>query len=78
MWKRIGSFNKRENHGNSEKQLCALCVQLQKENDELKEKLSSLKGMRKKKEYSIAPTLYTFYKNNVQLNRVARYYSSIK
>ena len=39
---------------------------------QLKEQLSILQGEGKKKQYTINPTLYTFYKNNVQKNRISR------
>ena len=42
------------------------------ENSQLKEQLSILQGEGKKKQYTINPTLYTFYKNNVQKNRISR------
>ena len=42
------------------------------ENSQLKEQIAILQGEGKRKQYTIAPTLYTFYKNNAQKNRISR------
>ena len=52
--------------------MCMNCIKLLQENSQLKEQLAVLQGEGKKKQYTIAPTLYTFYKNNVQKNRISR------
>ena len=52
------------------------CIRLMQENSQLREQLAILQGERKKKQYTINPTLFTFYKNNVQKNRISRYVSS--
>ena len=53
-------------------EICANCIKLMQENSQLKEQLAILQGEGKKKQYTINPTLYTFYKNNVQKNRISR------
>ena len=52
------------------------CIRLMQENSQLREQLAILQGEGKRKEYTINPTLFTFYKNNVQKNRISRYASS--
>ena len=39
----------------------------------LREENMELTGKNQKKQYTIAPTLYTYYKNNILKNRVSRY-----
>ena len=53
-------------------EICANCIKLMQENSQLKEQLAIMQGEGKKKQYTINPTLYTFYKNNVQKNRISR------
>ena len=53
-------------------EVCGNCIRLMQENSQLKEQIAILLGEGKKKQYTIAPTLYTFYKNNVQKNRISR------
>ena len=53
-------------------EVCANCIRLMQENSQPKEQIAVLKGEGKRKQYTIAPTLYTFYKNNVQKNRISR------
>lgn len=53
--------------------VCMNCIKLMQENSQLKEQIAILQGEGKRKQYTIAPTLYTFYKNNVQKNRISRY-----
>ena len=53
--------------------VCMNCIRLMQENSQLKEQIAVLSGEGKKKQYTIAPTLYTFYKNNVQKNRISRF-----
>ena len=52
--------------------VCMNCIKLMQENSQLKEQIAILQGEGKRKQYTIAPTLYTFYKNNVQKNRISR------
>ena len=53
-------------------EICTNCIKLMQENSQLKEQLAVLQGEGRKKQYTINPTLYTFYKNNVQKNRISR------
>lgn len=78
MWRRRKSSNTDKKQANESAQtkdneVCPRCIQLMQENSQLREELAILKGEGKKKEYTINPTLYTFYKNNVQKHRVSRY-----
>ena len=57
---------------NKKPEICANCIKLMQENSQLKEQLAILQGEGRKKQYTINPTLYTFYKNNVQKNRISR------
>ena len=59
-------------------EICANCIKLMQENSQLKEQLAIMQGEGKKKQYTINPTLYTFYKNNVQKNRISRYEDDFK
>lgn len=54
-------------------EICTNCIKLMQENSQLKEQLAVLQGEGRKKQYTINPTLYTFYKNNVQKNRISRW-----
>ncbi|KAK8789799.1 hypothetical protein WA158_006579 [Blastocystis sp. Blastoise] len=56
---------------------CQNCIRLTQELNTLKEKLAVSESMTKKKNFSIAPTLYTFYRNNVMKNRISRAASQI-
>ncbi|KNB42372.1 serine threonine protein, partial [Blastocystis sp. subtype 4] len=58
-------------------EICTNCIKLMQENSQLKEQLAVLQGEGRKKQYTINPTLYTFYKNNVQKNRISRAASQI-
>ncbi len=77
MWRRKKPTDKdvkskSEEQGNKMDEVCANCIRLMQENSQLKEQIAVLKGEGKRKQYTIAPTLYTFYKNNVQKNRISR------
>ena len=52
---------------------CRNCIKLTQDLNTLKEKLAVYESQTRKKNFSIAPTLYTFYKNNVMKNRISRY-----
>ena len=52
---------------------CRNCIKLTQELNTLKEKLAVYESQTSKKNFSISPTLYTFYKNNVMKNRISRY-----
>lgn len=64
--------NPNENVESKKQEVCMNCIKLMQENSQLKEQIAILSGEGKKKQYTIAPTLYTFYKNNVQKNRISR------
>ena len=77
MWRRKKTADKdakskQEDQGGKSEEVCANCIRLMQENSQLKEQIAVLKGEGKRKQYTIAPTLYTFYKNNVQKNRISR------
>ena len=83
MWRRRKSSDgaKRQTETTDyakDNEVCPKCIQLMQENSQLKEELAILKGEGKRKQYTINPTLYTFYKNNVQKNRISRYAELIK
>ena len=82
MWRRKKTADKdakskQEDQGSKSEEVCANCIRLMQENSQLKEQIAVLKGEGKRKQYTIAPTLYTFYKNNVQKNRISRAASQI-
>ena len=52
------------------------CIRLMQENSQLREQLAILQGEGKKKQYTMNPMLFSFYKNNGQKNRISRYVSS--
>ena len=62
-----------QNVESKKQEVCMNCIKLMQENSQLKEQIAILSGEGKKKQYTIAPTLYTFYKNNVQKNRISRW-----
>ena len=77
MWRRKKTTIKEEKSTNQqaetkETDLCPNCIRLMQENSQLKEQIAVLSGEGRRKQYTIAPTLYTFYKNNVQKNRITR------
>ena len=73
MWRRKKPTQPSETESKQTKNgVCMNCIKLLQENSQLKEQLAILQGEGKKKQYTIAPTLYTFYKNNVQKNRISR------
>ena len=77
MWRRkkpskVDQVSDDQKSGNAKPEICSNCIRLMHENSQLKEQLSILQGEGKKKQYTINPTLYTFYKNNVQKNRISR------
>ena len=51
---------------------CSNCIKLMQEISQLREENIALKGNKQRKCYSIAPTLYTYYKSNILKNRVSR------
>lgn len=77
MWRRRKVQQKDENQLEPYKNgTCMNCIRLMQENSQLREQLAILQGEGKRKQYTINPTLFTFYKNNVQKNRISRYVSS--
>lgn len=52
---------------------CTNCIKLMQEVSQLREENSALKLSKQRKRYTIAPTLYTYYKNNILKNRVSRF-----
>ena len=77
MWRRKKATaspgeTQREEEVPKKEEVCMNCIKLMQENSQLKEQLAILSGEGKRKQYTIAPTLYTFYKNNVQKNRISR------
>ena len=73
MWRRKKPTQPSETESKQESNgVCMNCIKLLQENSQLKEQLAVLQGEGKRKQYTIAPTLYTFYKNNVQKNRISR------
>ena len=77
MWRRkksskVDQVSDDQKSGNAKPEICSNCIRLMQENSQLKEQLAVLQGEGKKKQYTINPTLYTFYKNNVQKNRISR------
>lgn len=77
MWRRKKTTIKEEKTVSQqaetkETDLCPNCIRLMQENSQLKEQIAVLSGEGRRKQYTIAPTLYTFYKNNVQKNRITR------
>ena len=73
MWRRKKPIQPSETESKQESNgVCMNCIKLLQENSQLKEQLAVLQGEGKRKQYTIAPTLYTFYKNNVQKNRISR------
>lgn len=68
-----GDRSEDHQHESCDNDVCSNCIHLLQENSQLKEQLDVLLGRVKRKQYTIAPTLYTFYRNNVQKNRVSRY-----
>ena len=65
MWRRkkpskVDQVSDDQKSGNAKPEICSNCIRLMQENSQLKE------------QYTINPTLYTFYKNNVQKNRISR------
>ena len=78
MWRRKKAAAQNNDNPSSESSqkkpdVCMNCIKLMQENSQLKEQIAILQGEGKRKQYTIAPTLYTFYKNNVQKNRISRY-----
>ena len=78
MWRRKKAAAQNNDNPSSESsqkkpEVCMNCIKLMQENSQLKEQIAILQGEGKRKQYTIAPTLYTFYKNNVQKNRISRY-----
>ena len=57
---------------NSSPMPCANCIKLMQEISQLREENNELKCSKQRKQYTIAPTLYTYYKNNMIKNRVSR------
>ena len=57
----------------SDSALCPNCYKLMQEIAMLREENMELTRKNQKKQYTIAPTLYTYYKNNILKNRVSRY-----
>ena len=51
---------------------CPNCIKLMQEIAALREENLQLTRMNQRKQYTIAPTLYTYYKNNILKNRVSR------
>ena len=77
MWRRKKNttVDTSSNNGESEQKkqdMCMNCIKLMQENSQLREQIAVMKGEGKRKQYTIAPTLYTFYKNNVEKNRISR------
>ena len=77
MWRRkkpskVDQLSEDQKTGSAKSEICSNCIRLMQENSQLKEQLAVLQGEGKKKQYTINPTLYTFYKNNVQKNRISR------
>ena len=77
MWRRKKNTtaDTSSNNGETEQkkpEVCMNCIKLMQENSQLREQIAVLKGEGKRKQYTIAPTLYTFYKNNVQKNLISR------
>ncbi|KAM7457722.1 hypothetical protein BLSTO_01509 [Blastocystis sp. subtype 1] len=78
MWRRKKPTQPSETESKQESNgVCMNCIKLLQENSQLKEQLAVLQGEGKRKQYTIAPTLYTFYKNNVQKNRISRAASQV-
>lgn len=78
MWRRKKTSVQNDENPSSDtsskkSDVCMNCIKLMQENSQLKEQIAILSGEGKRKQYTIAPTLYTFYKNNVQKNRISRY-----
>ena len=57
---------------NSSPMPCSNCIKLMQEISQLREENNELKCSKQRKQYTIAPTLYTYYKNNMIKNRVSR------
>ena len=57
---------------------CSNCIKLMQEISQLREENNLLKCDKKRKCYTIAPTLYTYYKSNILKNRVSRYSCCVK
>ena len=72
MWRRHRNSDTDKKSEEKNNEVCANCIRLLQENTQLKEQLAILQGEGKRKQYTINPTLYTFYKNNVQKNRISR------
>ena len=73
----LGRRDSKEAKKTKDGNYCDNCFKLLQENSQLKERIAILEGGGKRKKYTIAPTLYTFHKNNVQKNRISRYVSCL-
>lgn len=62
----------KDSHHSSSPVPCSNCIKLMQEISQLREENNELKCDKQRKQYTIAPTLYTYYKSNVLKNRVSR------